>query len=86
MLIIVNKCCRLDERKKRKDFIIERNLLYQNAFGKDLSPEERAICWNYDTLMRFHSKEEHEEFLKSVIEDHRTLKRIQELKVLFKID
>ncbi|XP_044461490.1 transcriptional adapter ADA2b-like isoform X1 [Mangifera indica] len=71
---------RLDERKRRKDFILERNLLYPNPFEKDLSPEERAICRRYDVFMRFHSKEEHEELLQTVIAEHRTLKRLQELK------
>ena len=72
---------RLDERKRRKDFILERSLLYPNPFEKDLSPEERAICRRYDVLMRFHSKDEHEELLRTVISEHRTLKRIQDLKV-----
>ncbi|XWS18083.1 hypothetical protein CRYUN_Cryun32bG0011300 [Craigia yunnanensis] len=71
---------RLDERKRRKDFILERNLLYPNPFEKDLSPEERALCRRYDVFMRFHSKEEHEELLQTVITEHRTLKRIEELK------
>lgn len=70
---------RLDERKRRKDFILERNLLYPNAFEKDLSPEEKAICRQYDPFMRFHSKEEHEDMLQAVIAEHRTRKRIQEL-------
>lgn len=73
---------RLDERKRRKEFILERNLLYPNHFEKDLSPEERALCRRYDVFMRFHSKEEHEDLLQTVISEHRTLKRIQELKVL----
>ncbi|KAL5783725.1 hypothetical protein ACOSP7_008754 [Xanthoceras sorbifolium] len=34
---------RLDERKRRKDFILERNLLYPNPLEKNLSPEEREI-------------------------------------------
>lgn len=72
---------RLDERKRRKDLILERNLLYPKPFEKDLSPEERAICRRYDVFMRFHSKEEHEELLQTVISEHRTKKRIQELKV-----
>nr|XP_015879292.1 transcriptional adapter ADA2b isoform X1 [Ziziphus jujuba var. spinosa] len=71
---------RLDERKRRKDFILERNLLHPNPFEKDLSPEERAICRRYDVFMRFHSKEEHQELLETIISEHRTLKRIQELK------
>ncbi|KAM7263713.1 hypothetical protein ACFE04_001396 [Oxalis oulophora] len=71
---------RLDERKRRKDFILERNLLYPNAFEKDLSPEEKALCRRYDVFMRFHSKEEHEELLKTIISENRTLRRIEELK------
>ncbi|KAK7840234.1 transcriptional adapter ada2b [Quercus suber] len=75
-----NDAEQLDERKHRKDFILERNLLYPNHFEKDLLPEERAICRRYDVFMRFHSKEEHEDLLQTVISEHRTLKRIQELK------
>ncbi|GLU20597.1 hypothetical protein SLE2022_367880 [Rubroshorea leprosula] len=71
---------RLDERKRRKDFILERNLLHPNPFYKDLSPEEIALCRKYDVYMRFHSKEEHEDLLQTVVNEHRTLKRIQELK------
>lgn len=71
---------RLDERKRRKDFILERNLLYPNPFEKDLTPEEKTICRKYDLFMRFHTKEEHEELLRTVISEHRTRKRLQELK------
>lgn len=73
--------CRLDERKRRKDFILERNLLYPSPFEKDLTPEERAICRKYDIFMRFHTKEEHEELLRTIILEHRTRRRIEELKV-----
>ncbi|KAK6269149.1 hypothetical protein QUC31_013309 [Theobroma cacao] len=71
---------RLDERKRRKDFILERNLLYPNPFEKDLTPEERALCRRYDVFMRFLSKEEHEDLLQTIVSEHRTLKRIEELK------
>ncbi|KAG5561065.1 hypothetical protein RHGRI_004172 [Rhododendron griersonianum] len=71
---------RLDERKRRKDFILERNLLQPSAFENDLSPEEKDICRRYDVFMRFHSKEEHDDLLKTVVQEHRILKRIQELK------
>ncbi|XVE91808.1 hypothetical protein REPUB_Repub01dG0043400 [Reevesia pubescens] len=70
---------RLDERKRRKDFILERNLLYPDPFERNLSPEEREVYQRYKVFMRFHSKEEHEELLKSVIEEHRIAKRIQDL-------
>lgn len=72
---------RLDERKRRKEFILERNLLYQSPFEKSLTPEERALCRHYDVFMRFHSKEEHEDLLQTIVAEHRTLKRIKELQV-----
>ncbi|RDX78766.1 Transcriptional adapter ADA2b, partial [Mucuna pruriens] len=71
---------RVDERQRRKDFILERNLLYPNPFEKDLTPEEKTICHRYDAFMRFHTKEEHDELLTTVISEHRTCKRLQELK------
>ncbi|KAI8006627.1 Transcriptional adapter ADA2 [Camellia lanceoleosa] len=70
---------RLDERKRRKDFVLERNLLYPDPFEKNLSPEEREICQRYRVFMRFHSKEVHEELLTSIIEEHRIMKIIQDL-------
>lgn len=73
--------CRLDERKRRKDFILERNLLYPNPLEKDLTPEEKAICRKYDIFMRFHSKEDHDELLRTMLFEHRSWKKIQELKV-----
>lgn len=72
---------RLDERKRRKDFILERDLLYPDSFEKNLSPEEKEIYCRYKVFMRFHTKEEHEELMKAVIEEHRILKRIKELQV-----
>ncbi|XP_071904425.1 transcriptional adapter ADA2-like isoform X1 [Coffea arabica] len=70
---------RLDERKRRKDFILERNLLYADTVEKELSHEEKDICHRYRVFMRFHSKEDHEELLRSLVEEHRVLKRIQDL-------
>ncbi|KAL5574902.1 hypothetical protein UlMin_016601 [Ulmus minor] len=71
---------KLDERQRRKDFILQRNLLYPSAFEKSLSVEEKAICRRFDVFMRHHSKEEHEELLKSIVEEHRILKRLEALK------
>lgn len=71
---------RLDERKRRKDFILDRNILHPSPFRKELSQEEKDLCRRYDIFMRFHSKEEHEELLKTVVSEYRILKRIQELK------
>ncbi|KAG5076825.1 hypothetical protein JHK82_055520 [Glycine max] len=70
---------RLDERKCRKNFILERDLLYPHTFEKSLLPEELQICQNYKVFMRFHSKEEHQDLLKNIIEEHRLVKRIQDL-------
>jgi len=73
--------CRLDERKRRKEFIIERNLLYPNPFEKDLSQEEKVQCRRLDVFMRFHSKEEHDELLRNVVSEYRMVKRLKDLKV-----
>ncbi|KAK7850230.1 transcriptional adapter ada2a [Quercus suber] len=70
---------RLDERKRRKDFILERNLLYPNPLEKSLLPKEREICQCYKVFMQFHSKEEHDELLKNIIEEQQIVKRIQDL-------
>ncbi|KAH1099407.1 hypothetical protein GLYMA_13G006200v4 [Glycine max] len=70
---------RLDERKRRKNFILERDLLYPDPFEKSLLPEELQICQRYKVFMRFHSKEEHQDLLKNIIEEHRLVKRIQDL-------
>ncbi|KHN37968.1 Transcriptional adapter ADA2, partial [Glycine soja] len=70
---------RLDERKRRKNFILERDLLYPDPFEKSLLPEELQICQRYKVFMRFHSKKEHQDLLKNIIEEHRLVKRIQDL-------
>ena len=72
---------RLDERKRRKDFILDRNLLYPNPFEKELSQEEKMQCRRLDVFMRFHSKEEHAELLRSVVSEYRMVKRLKDLKV-----
>jgi len=70
---------RLDERKRRKTFILERNLLFPNSFEKDLSPEEKAIYDRFKVFMRFHTLEEHELLMRSLIGEYRLRKRVQEL-------
>ncbi|PIA28310.1 hypothetical protein AQUCO_07200158v1 [Aquilegia coerulea] len=71
---------RLDERKRRKDFVLERNLLYPDPLAKDLSPQEKVLYDQYNVFMRFHSKEEHEELIKTVIGEHRMRKEFEERK------
>ncbi|XP_009402837.2 transcriptional adapter ADA2 [Musa acuminata AAA Group] len=70
---------RLDERKRRKDFILERNLLYPNPLEKELSSEDRELYNRFKVFMRFLSQEEHENLVKSVIEERKIRRRIQEL-------
>nr|XP_010907578.1 transcriptional adapter ADA2 [Elaeis guineensis] len=70
---------RLDERKRRKEFILERNLLYPNPLEKELSSEDREIYNRYKVFMRFLSPEDHEALVKSVIEERKIRRRIQEL-------
>ncbi|KAJ8478125.1 hypothetical protein OPV22_021852 [Ensete ventricosum] len=70
---------RLDERKRRKDFILERNLLYPNPLEKELSSEDRELYNRFKVFMRFLSQEEHENLVKSVMEERKIRRRIQEL-------
>lgn len=72
---------RLDERKCRKKFLLERNLLHPHLVETYLSPEEKEICRPYRVFMRYHSTEEHANLLRTVVEEHRIRKRIQDLKV-----
>lgn len=74
---------RLDERKRRKDFILERNLLYPNPLEKELSSEDRELYNRFKVFMRFLSQEEHENLVKSVIEERKIRRRIQELQVKY---
>ncbi|MQM03703.1 hypothetical protein Taro_036492 [Colocasia esculenta] len=69
----------LDERKRRKDFILERNLLYPSPFEKEQTNEDREIYERYKVFMRFHSQEEHEDLIRTLIEERKIRKRIQDL-------
>ncbi|AEE74594.1 ADA2 2A [Arabidopsis thaliana] len=70
---------RLDERKRRKEFVLERNLLYPDQYEMSLSAEERKIYKSCKVFARFQSKEEHKELIKKVIEEHQILRRIEDL-------
>uniref|UniRef100_A0A0E0P1D4 Transcriptional adapter 2-alpha/beta-like domain-containing protein n=1 Tax=Oryza rufipogon TaxID=4529 RepID=A0A0E0P1D4_ORYRU len=70
---------RLDERKRRKEFILERNLLFPNPLEKDLTNEDKEVYHRYKVFMRFLSKEEHEALVRSVLEERKIRRRIQEL-------
>ncbi|KZV54326.1 hypothetical protein F511_03581 [Dorcoceras hygrometricum] len=77
ILNVYNK--RLDERKRRKDFVLDRSLMIVDPSEKNLTLDERELCDQLKVFTRFHSKEKHDELLSSVIEEHRILKRIQDL-------
>ena len=84
LIVMCNCCfCRLDERKRRKEFILERNLLFPNPLEKDLTNEDKEVYHRYKVFMRFLSKEEHEALVRSVIEERKIRRRIQELQVLY---
>ncbi|XP_020570652.1 transcriptional adapter ADA2-like isoform X2 [Phalaenopsis equestris] len=70
---------RLEERKRRKDFILERNLLYPHPLEKELSNEDRELYHRYKVFMRFLSQEDHDALVSNVIEERRIRRKIQEL-------
>ncbi|XP_008800602.1 transcriptional adapter ADA2-like isoform X2 [Phoenix dactylifera] len=72
-------CSRLDERKRRKDFILERNLLHTIPLEKELPVEDREVYERYKVFMHYQSPEEHDALVQSVIEERKLRRRIQEL-------
>lgn len=80
---------RLDERKRRKDFILERGLLNikrQQALDRKRTKEERELYNRSRVFMRYHSAEEHEALLNGLIAERKLRQRIEELQVLFQAD
>ena len=69
------------ERKRRKDFIIERNLLYPNPLEKELSSEDKEVYERFKVFMRFLSPEDHANFLRNLVEERKLRNRIQDLQV-----
>eukprot|EP01018_Ginkgo_biloba_P003732 Gb_13536 [translate_table: standard] len=70
---------RLDERKRRKDFILERDLLHSKPLDKTLSKEERELYQRCRVFMRFHSQEEHNALLDGLNMERKLRQRIEEL-------
>lgn len=70
---------RLDERKRRKDFILERDLLHSRPLEKMLSKEEKELYQRCRVFMRFHSQEEHNALLDGLNMERKLRQRIQEL-------
>jgi len=63
---------RLDERIRRKKFVIERGLLDLKSVQRTerkYSKEEREIVNKCKIFARFHTKEEHERFVNGLIKE-----------------
>ncbi|KAI5074392.1 hypothetical protein GOP47_0010353 [Adiantum capillus-veneris] len=73
---------RLDERKRRKDFILERGLLdvkRQQELDNQRSDEERKLYQQARVFLRYHTSEEHEALLAGLCTEQRTRQYISEL-------
>ncbi|CEO98143.1 Transcriptional adapter [Plasmodiophora brassicae] len=75
VIAIYNKT--LDERQRRKDFILDRELLIPS--GRKRSREERDLCQKMACFARFQSKEDHAKFIQGLINENRLRKRIEQL-------
>jgi transcriptional adapter 2-alpha len=74
---------RLDERIKRKKFVIERGLLdfnKQNALDKNRTKEEKEIYNLMKVFARFNTAEDHEKLVQGIIKEKQIRQRIEELK------
>lgn len=73
---------KLDEREKRKQFIIDQGLLNYRANQEKmqkLPADERHLIHRMRLFARFHSKEEHEELVQKVLKAKRLRKEIAKL-------
>ena len=74
---------RLDERIRRKKFVIERGLLDLKSVQRTerkYSKEEREIVNKCKIFARFHTKEEHERFINGLIKERALRDAIEQLK------
>lgn len=70
ILEIYNK--RLDERNKRKDFVVSRGLLdikKQNILDRTRTKEEKEIYNMLKPFARFHSEAEHEKLVQNIVKE-----------------
>ncbi|XP_024533052.1 transcriptional adapter ADA2 [Selaginella moellendorffii] len=73
---------RLEERKRRKDFILERGLLNvkrQQALDRKKTKEEKELIQRSRVFLRYHSSEEHEALLAGLTAEIKIRQRIEEL-------
>eukprot|EP00963_Diacronema_lutheri_P008386 scaffold748_cov329-Pavlova_lutheri.AAC.17 len=74
---------RLDERERRKHFILERGLLnikHIMALDKKRTPEERALYAKFRVFARFHSEEDHRNMMEGLAVEEHLRARIEQLK------
>jgi transcriptional adapter 2-alpha len=80
---------KLDERERRKKFVLERGLLdykKHQAIERRRPKEERELYNRLKCFARFHTPEEHEEFVQGLIKEMRLRQRIEKLQVRFNFD
>ncbi|CAM9771045.1 unnamed protein product [Chrysoparadoxa australica] len=73
---------KLDERARRKQFVIERGLLdYKRlqAIERKRPKEDRELIARMRPFARFHTKEEHEGFVANLLKAKRLRRRIEQL-------
>ncbi|KAH9539527.1 hypothetical protein CY35_15G061600 [Sphagnum magellanicum] len=73
---------RLDERKRRKDFILERGLLnlkQQPSLDRKRPKEERELYQRSRVFMRYQTMEEHKALVDGLIAERKLRQRIEEL-------
>ena len=74
---------RLQERYKRRDFILNRGLLNvkkQQTVEKKRRKEENELHASMRVFARFQSQEDHEELVEGILKEQRLRQRIEELK------
>ncbi|CAN0466733.1 unnamed protein product, partial [Ascophyllum nodosum] len=71
---------RLDEREKRKRFVIEHNLLdYKKNLNKKMIKDDRELIARLRPFARFHSAKEHEELIENLLLAKKMRARIEQL-------
>lgn len=80
ILEIYNK--RLDERIKRKKFVVERGLLdlkKQNILDRTKTKEEKEIYNVLKVFARFQTPDEHDKQVQNIVKERELRRRIEEL-------
>jgi len=74
---------KLNERIKRKEFVIKRQLLdikYQTQLEKSRTKDEREIYNMMKVFARFNTPEDHEKLVEGIIKEKQIRQRIEELR------